>query len=143
MLSGLSESTRLLHRWRVRYRRLPTTRPTPRDLHRIDDPSASLEDLIQGEALLSDTYSRFRRVMGDLHPDTPIIHRHLETARVKVAHARLLATGETTTTFETVPGLDLEHVVIHNFPGCPAECVLVFWSCAAVALAWLVFFYKY
>ena len=80
--------------------------------------------------------------MGDLHPDTPIIHRHLETARVKVAHARLLATGETTTTFEPVPGLDLEHVVIHNSP-VPAECVLVFWSCAAVALAWLVFFYKY
>ena len=109
---------------------------------RIDDPSASLEDLIQGEALLSDTYSRFRRVMGDLHPDTPIIHRHLETARVKVAHARLLATGEATTSFEPVPGLDLEHVVIHDSP-VPAECVLVFWSCAVVALAWLVFFYKY
>ena len=65
-----------------------------------------------------------------------------ETARVKVAHARLLATGETTTSFEPVPGLDLEHVVIRDFP-LPAECVLVFWSCAAVALAWLVFFYKY
>ena len=31
-LPGLSESTRLPHRWRVRYRRLPTTRPTPRGL---------------------------------------------------------------------------------------------------------------
>ena len=113
---------------------------------RIDDPSASLEDLIQAEALLSDTYSRFRRVMGDLHPDTPIIRRHLENARVKVAHARLLATGEATTSFEPVPGLDLEHVVIHGFPPGSADatcCFLVFWSCAAVALAWLVFFYKY
>ena len=61
---------------------------------------------------------------------------------MKVAHARLLATGEATTSFEPVPGLDLEHVVIHDSP-VPAECVLVFWSCAAVTLAWLVFFYKY
>ena len=32
LLPELSESTRLLHRWLVRYRRLPTTRPTPRGL---------------------------------------------------------------------------------------------------------------
>ena len=32
LLPGLSESTRLLHRWRMRHRRLPTTRPTPRGL---------------------------------------------------------------------------------------------------------------
>ena len=31
LLSGLSESTRLPHRWRMRRRRLPTTRTTPRD----------------------------------------------------------------------------------------------------------------
>ena len=70
----------------------------------------------------------------------------LVQARTKVAHARLLATGEATTSFEPVPGLDLEHVVIHGFPPGSAEatcCFLVFWSCAAVALAWLVFFYKY
>ena len=30
MLPGLSGSTRLSHRWRMRCRRLPTTRPTPR-----------------------------------------------------------------------------------------------------------------
>ena len=30
LLSGLSESTRLSHRWRMRYRRLTATRPTPR-----------------------------------------------------------------------------------------------------------------
>ena len=29
LLPGLSESSRLPHRWRMRYRRLPTTRPTP------------------------------------------------------------------------------------------------------------------
>ena len=29
LLPGLSESTRPPHRWRMRYRRLPTTRPTP------------------------------------------------------------------------------------------------------------------
>ena len=80
--------------------------------------------------------------MGLQHPETPHLRAALVQARTKVAHARLLATGETTTSFEPVPGLDLEHVVIHDFPF-PAECVLVFWSCAAVALAWLVFFYKY
>ena len=32
LLPELPESTRLLHRWRVRYSRLPTTRPTSRDL---------------------------------------------------------------------------------------------------------------
>jgi hypothetical protein len=32
LLPRLSESTRLLHRWRMRDRHLPTTRPTPRDL---------------------------------------------------------------------------------------------------------------
>ena len=31
LLPGLSESTRLPHRWHMRYRRLPSTRPTPRD----------------------------------------------------------------------------------------------------------------
>ena len=32
LLSEPSETTRLLHQWRKRHRRLPTTRPTPRDL---------------------------------------------------------------------------------------------------------------
>ena len=89
---------------------------------------------------------RWARIMGLQHPETPHLRAALVQARTKVAHARLLATGEATTSFEPVPGLDLEHVVIHGFPPGSAEatcCFLVFWSCAAVALAWLVFFYKY
>ena len=36
--SGLLESTRLPHRWRMRYRRLPTTRPAPRGLQEPISP---------------------------------------------------------------------------------------------------------
>ena len=32
LLPGPSEPIRLLHKWRKRYKRLPTTRPTPRDV---------------------------------------------------------------------------------------------------------------
>ena len=36
--------------------------------------TTTLDDLVQAEALLDDTYTRFRRVMGDGHPDTAKIH---------------------------------------------------------------------
>jgi hypothetical protein len=38
LLPGLSGSTRLPHRWRMRDRRLPTTRPTSRDLQEPSYP---------------------------------------------------------------------------------------------------------
>ena len=110
------------------------------------DPGASMDDLLEAEATLASVLTAWARIMGLQHPETPHLRAALVQARTKVAHARLLATGEATTSFEPVPGLDLEHVVIHGFPPGSAEatcCFLVFWSCAAVALAWLVFFYKY
>ena len=105
-----------------------------------------MDDLLEAEATLASVLTAWARIMGLQHPETPHLRAALVQARTKVAHARLLATGEATTSFEPVPGLDLEHVVIHGFPPGSAEatcCFLVFWSCAAVALAWLVFFYKY
>ena len=45
-------------------------------------------DLVQAEALLDDTYTRFRRVMGDRHPDTPRIHKRLLEIRGVLARAR-------------------------------------------------------
>ena len=44
-------------------------------------------DLVQAEALLDDTYTRFRRVMGDRHPDTPRIHEILLAIRRDLARA--------------------------------------------------------
>ena len=49
---------------------------------------ATLGDLVQAEALLDDTYTRFRRVMGDGHPDTPQIHESLLGIRGRLARAR-------------------------------------------------------
>ena len=45
-------------------------------------------DLVQAEALLDDTYTRFRRVMGDGHPDTSRIHKTLLVTRDELARAR-------------------------------------------------------
>ena len=47
-----------------------------------------LRYLVQAEALLDDTYTRFRRVMGDGHPDTPRIHKRLLDIREELARAR-------------------------------------------------------
>ncbi len=49
---------------------------------------ATFDDLVQAEALLDDTYTRFRRVMGDGHPDTPRIHQRLLNTRKMLAQAR-------------------------------------------------------
>ena len=46
-----------------------------------DAADATLDDLVQAEALLDDTYTRCRRVMGDRHPDTPRIHETLLAIR--------------------------------------------------------------
>ena len=46
-----------------------------------DAADATLDDVVQAEALLDDTYTRFRRVMGDRHPDTPRIHEILLAMR--------------------------------------------------------------
>ena len=48
----------------------------------------SLDDLVQAEALLDDTYTRFRRVMGDGHPETPRIRESLLIVREGLARAR-------------------------------------------------------
>ena len=53
-----------------------------------DAADATLDDLVQAEALLDDTYTRFRRVMGDGHPDTAKIHSCLLDARRDLARAR-------------------------------------------------------
>ena len=53
-----------------------------------DPADATLDDLVRAEALLDDTYTRFRRVMGDGHPDTANIHKCLLGAREEVARAR-------------------------------------------------------
>ena len=45
-------------------------------------------DLVQAEALLDDTYTRFRRVMGGGHPDTAEIHECLLDTRRDLARAR-------------------------------------------------------
>ena len=50
--------------------------------------TTTLDDLVQAEALLDDTYTRFRRVMGDRHPDTPRIHETLLAIREDLARAR-------------------------------------------------------
>ena len=50
--------------------------------------TTTLGDLVQAEALLDDTYTRFRRVMGDGHPDTPGIHETLLAIREELARAR-------------------------------------------------------
>ena len=50
--------------------------------------TTTLDDLVQAEALLDDTYTRFRRVMGDGHPDTPQIHEYLLGIRGVLARAR-------------------------------------------------------
>ena len=50
--------------------------------------TTTLGDLVQAEALLDDTYTRFRRVMGDGHPDTPRIHKRLLEIRGVLARAR-------------------------------------------------------
>ena len=53
-----------------------------------DAADATLDDLVQAEALLDDTYTRFRRVMGDGHPCTSEIHAALLNAREELARAR-------------------------------------------------------
>ena len=53
-----------------------------------DPADATLDDLVQAEALLDDTYTRFRRVMGDGHPCTSEIHAALLNAREELARAR-------------------------------------------------------
>ena len=53
-----------------------------------DAADATFDDLVQAEALLDDTYTRFRRVMGDGHPDTAKIHSCLLDARRDLARAR-------------------------------------------------------
>ena len=53
-----------------------------------DADDATFDDLVQAEALLDDTYTRFRRVMGDGHPDTPRIHKRLLETREVLAVAR-------------------------------------------------------
>ena len=52
-----------------------------------DAADATLDDVVQAEALLDDTYTRFRRVMGDRHPDTPRIHEILLAIREILARA--------------------------------------------------------
>ena len=49
---------------------------------------ATFDDLVQAEALLDDTYTRFRRVMGDGHPYTAKIHDCLLATREDLARAR-------------------------------------------------------
>ena len=49
---------------------------------------ATLDDLVQAEALLEDTYTRFRRIMGGGHPDTAKIHECLLDTRRDLARAR-------------------------------------------------------
>ena len=39
---------------------------------------ASLDDLIEAEAVLDDTFRRWRRVMGEAHPDIEFIQNALE-----------------------------------------------------------------
>ena len=53
-----------------------------------DAADATFDDLVQAEALLKDTYARFRRVMGDGHPDTAKIHKTLLATREDLARAR-------------------------------------------------------
>ena len=53
-----------------------------------DAADATFDDLVQAEALLDDTYTRFRRVMGDDHPCTSEIHAALLNAREELARAR-------------------------------------------------------
>ena len=50
--------------------------------------TTTLGDLVQAEALLKDTYARFRRVMGDGHPDAPGIRENLLAIREELARAR-------------------------------------------------------
>ena len=50
--------------------------------------TTTLGDLVQAEALLDDTYTRFRRVMGDVHPDTPRLRESLLIVREGLARAR-------------------------------------------------------
>ena len=53
-----------------------------------DAADATFDDLVQAEALLDDTYTRFRRIMGGGHPDTPRIHGSLLETREGLARAR-------------------------------------------------------
>ena len=53
-----------------------------------DAADATFDDLVQAEALLDDTYTRFRRVMGDGHPETPRIRESLLIVREGLARAR-------------------------------------------------------
>ena len=49
----------------------------------------ALDDLVQAEALWKHTYTRFRRIMGDGHPDTPkFINAFLTRARSLPRSAR-------------------------------------------------------
>ena len=52
-----------------------------------DAADATLDDLVQAEALLDDTYTRFRRIMGGGHPDTPRIHGSILETREGLARA--------------------------------------------------------
>ena len=52
-----------------------------------DADDATFDDLVRAEAILDDTYTRFRRVMGDRHPDTPRIHEILLAMREVLARA--------------------------------------------------------
>ena len=50
-----------------------------------DAADATLDDLVQAEAILDDTYTRFRRIMGGGHPDTAKIHKCLWDTREELA----------------------------------------------------------
>ena len=54
---------------------------------------ASLDDLIKAEAVLDETSRRWRRVMGEAHPDTGIIQNALGRVREKLARVRAAANG--------------------------------------------------
>ena len=77
LLPGLSESTRLLHRWRKRCRRLPTTRPTPRDHQEPTCPRKSVQFGPDGAPFPSKTsITRGPPVVAVAVPSDPILpHR--------------------------------------------------------------------
>ena len=53
--------------------------------------NASLDDLIEAEAVLDDTFRRWRRVMGEAHPDIEFIQNALEIIRTKLARVHAAA----------------------------------------------------
>ena len=106
MLPELPGSTRLLHRRRMRYRRLPTTRPTPRGpqepicirkkceiwprwrpVPRAD--GATLEDFREAVTTLEDIGRTARRVLGGANPLTVDIGTNCETREPPSAPAAI------------------------------------------------------